>query len=186
MVRGKGGKERLAPLNGAGARGDQGLSGGRARASCRKGAQGQAPGCSPRAAAGGRLTAAPLRPAAGRGGRGGRRRSGQGQPARAAPRLRHPPAGRRRRPARRPDPARPRRHRHHPDLHPRRPGPPARGGGDQASAGAARSRAHPRPADWKNPHALGARPRQACGRGAEDGGGRWPPPLDQARSMRAA
>ena len=39
------------------------------------------------------------------------------EPAHAAPQLRHPPARRRLRPARRAGDARPRRHRHHPDVH---------------------------------------------------------------------
>ncbi len=45
--------------------------------------------------------------------------------AQAPPQLRHPPARGRRRPSRRADPARPRRHRHDPDLHPRQRRPAA-------------------------------------------------------------
>ena len=50
IVKGKGGKERLAPLNDAGAHGGEGLSAGARRASCPRAAR-TAPGCSPRAAA---------------------------------------------------------------------------------------------------------------------------------------
>ena len=56
--------------------------------------------------------------AQGAGGRG-RHRPGTPVAARAAPRLRQPPAGARRRLARRPGHARPCRHRDHPDLYPR-------------------------------------------------------------------
>ena len=47
-----------------------------------------------------------------------RRAQRPAQPAHAAPQLRHPPSGRRLRPARRPGDARPRRHLDHPDVHP--------------------------------------------------------------------
>ena len=59
-------------------------------------------------------------PRAGR--RGGERRVA----AHAAAHVRHPSPGRRRRPARGPGAPRPRRHRHHADLHPRRAGAAAR------------------------------------------------------------
>ena len=67
IVKGKGGKERLAPLNDAGAHGDQGLSGGARRASCPRATKAN-PWLFPSRGAGGRLTRAPVRPAAGRGG----------------------------------------------------------------------------------------------------------------------
>ena len=51
-----------------------------------------------------------------------RRAAGADPPPRPAPHLRHPPARRRRRPAGRAGAARPRRPRHHADLHPRQPG----------------------------------------------------------------
>ena len=47
-----------------------------------------------------------------------RRAGAPDEPAHAAPHVRHPPAGRRLRPALAPGDARPRRHRHDPDLHP--------------------------------------------------------------------
>ena len=61
-------------------------------------------------------------------------RAREGQPARAAPCLRHPPARRRGGPARAADAARPCRHRHHADLHPCRFG--AAGGAGQRAASA--------------------------------------------------
>ena len=50
----------------------------------------------------------------------------QGQPAHAAPQLRHAPAGRRRRPAHGAGAARPRQHPHHAAVHPRGPRPAPR------------------------------------------------------------
>jgi integrase len=134
MVKGKGGKERLAPLNDAARTAVKAYLEVRKRF-LPKGAK-DSPWLFPLARGQRPADRPPLRPAPGGRRRRRRGRPRQGQPPRAAPRLRHPPAGRRRRPSGGADPARPRRHRHHPDLHPRHRRAAARRGREQAPAGA--------------------------------------------------
>ena len=125
MIRGKGDKERLAPIS---ARAEQAVARlARARRRTRAVAVPRRQGASEPGAA------VPDRP---RAGRAGRDRARAGQPARPAPRLRHASAGGRRRPARAAVAARPCRHRDDADLHPCRQRAAGRAGQRAASAGA--------------------------------------------------
>ena len=132
VVRGKGGKERLVPLNDAAKRAMADylalLRRERPEATNRN-------GCflrSARAAISRRQHfARELKELAGAAGL----RRGTGQPARAAPCLRQPPPAERRRPARGADAARPRRYLDHPDLHPRAGGAAEEPGARPAPAG---------------------------------------------------
>ena len=136
VVRGKGNKERLVPLNDAAKRAMAEYLALRAEAEGR------------RRRRGGTIEMAvplirrqrPSHPSALRPraqGAGGCRRtaSGAGESARAAPRLRQPPPAQRRRPARGADAAWARRHFHHPDLHPRPRRAPEKPGARSAPLG---------------------------------------------------
>ena len=137
VVRGKGNKERLVPLNDAAKRAMAEYLALRAEAEGGGGAVVAARSKWLFPSFGEQRPSHPpaLRPRA-QGARGRRRiASGAGEPARAAPRLRQPPPAQRRRPARGADAAWPRRHFHHPDLHPRPRRAPEKPGARSASVG---------------------------------------------------
>ena len=138
VVRGKGGKERLVPLNKAAKQAMAEYLSLRAEAAktartskktpeskwlfpvVRRDRPSHPPAFRPRPEGAGRIL---------------RHRRRAALPARAAPCLRQPPSAQRRRPARGADPARPRRHLHHPDLHPCAGGSPEDAGARPAPTG---------------------------------------------------
>ena len=156
MVRGKGGKDRLAPLN------DAARTAIKAYLPVRGAFLGKSTKANPwlfaSGARGGRLSARRfsqlLDEAAGVAGI---------DPARVSPhvlrhRVRHPSSRRRRRSAGRADSARPRRHRHHADLHPRHSGSAASGRGKQAPSVAKALTDRPRrPGKLQDPHFAASR-----------------------------
>ena len=131
IIRGKGGKERLVPLNDAAKRAMAHYLALVAEA----GRASQSKWLFPSFGESGHLTrqhfARDLKALAAAAGL----RRGPGKPARAAPRLRQPPAAERRRPARGADAARPLGYFDHADLHPRAGGAAQEPGARPASAG---------------------------------------------------
>ncbi len=118
VARGKGNKERLVPVGAPAAEAVKAYLA-TARERLLKGRRSQDLFVTPR---GRRLTRQGFAKLLGRYARGGRHPP-RHLAAQAAPLLRHPPAGGRGRPARRPGHAGARRRHHHPDLHPRRSRP---------------------------------------------------------------